>query len=64
MMLVQRLGLRIMEPSPDKSLRKYLSEIETMELTKEARRQSLLATRFDKEYEEDWEEMQDTSGWH
>jgi predicted DNA-binding protein len=47
------------------ALQKFLSDIETLELAKEAKRQSLLAARADKaqEQEDDWEDMGDTSGW-
>ena len=46
------------------ALQQYLSEVETVELAKEAQRQSLLARRSDEKQEEDWEDLGDTSGWH
>lgn len=46
------------------ALQHYLSEIETVKLAKEAKRQSLLATRSDKKQDESWEDLQDTTGWH
>ncbi len=46
------------------ALQKYLAEIETVALAKEAQRQSLLANRIDKKVSDDWEDLQDTTGWH
>lgn len=45
------------------ALQKFLAEIETLELRKEAKRQSLIAKKEDKRFEDDWENAGDTSGW-
>lgn len=46
-----------------KALEAYLIELKQGNLAKEARRQSILATRADKQEENLWEDNSDTSGW-
>lgn len=46
-----------------KALEEYLAKTGHEDLAKEARRQSLLVARLDKEADKDWEENTDTSGW-
>lgn len=46
-----------------KALQDYLLNVGTLELAKEARRQSVLAAQLDQEVEGLWEQNQDVSGW-
>ena len=45
------------------ALKKYLADIHALELVKEAKHQSIIATKADADHDAEWDEAQDTSGW-